>query len=95
METCADLVSKCLFLFDAAWGDGFKPQLGHARLPFTDSAGGNALNRTYYTVLFRRLQLLGRTGCAVTALALARHLLSLDPAGDPAVRISRRGVACC
>jgi Transcriptional repressor TCF25 len=78
LEKSADLVARCVYVFERSWHARFDVSHGCSRLCYER----NPECRSFFVALFRHIQILGRKGCCRTALEYCRLLLALDPT-DP------------
>lgn len=94
MDRAADHVRRALFVFEAAYTDGFRTAVtgssGSEGAPTHAQPPGLARldsrrkeNRPFFAALFRHVQMVGAQGLHQTALEAGKFLLSLDPTGDP------------
>mmetsp|Transcript_14929 Transcript_14929/g.44715 ORF Transcript_14929/g.44715 Transcript_14929/m.44715 type:complete len:823 (+) Transcript_14929:64-2532(+) len=77
-EKSADLIARCVYVFERSWHARFDVARGCSRLCYEQ----NPECRSFFVALFRHIQILGRKGCCRTALEYCRLLLALDPS-DP------------
>jgi len=78
MDYAADFLQKCLFYFECAYLESFRPAESSCRMNFCAKE-----NRIFFSALFRHMQMTGMMGCPRTAFEVGKFLLSLDPVGDP------------
>ena len=75
-----ELVEKCVYAFEDSWIREFQP-IGDTPQTRMDLLEDN-LNRVFGESLVRLIDILGRKGCARTALELCKLVLSLSPQND-------------
>lgn len=74
----ADILERCLLVFDRALRSNFSFSTGTCRLPFKYSE-----NREFYLVIFRYIKTLMRRGTWLTGFEFCKLLWSLSPEQDP------------
>eukprot|EP01119_Soliformovum_irregulare_P017026 TRINITY_DN5014_c0_g2_i1.p1 TRINITY_DN5014_c0_g2~~TRINITY_DN5014_c0_g2_i1.p1 ORF type:complete len:470 (-),score=112.36 TRINITY_DN5014_c0_g2_i1:36-1445(-) len=72
-ETAMDFLERCVYAFECSWHPMFNPVSGTCRLDYRIEE-----NKTFFLVLFKYIQMLGREGCSRTAIEYCKLLWALD-----------------
>jgi len=76
-------LERCVYAFESAFNFEFQPLEDQPDIRMDFGEESEPLNKVFGSCLVKYIDILGRKGCARTALEVCKFLLNLDPMNDP------------